>query len=174
MTQERHYLNSSDHPVAAIVKGIDRDVERGEDILMLGFSLVLLAPAFAPLLPPHILLPGMALMFALSSVMARRHFYRMRGRLSVSMTGLDGHEVSILRPVTDIFTEHPRHTLAEAFNPLKNLKRTGKSLLGGLLINPLWMPVFYMLGIQFNEEKQLGLLNKAVIAVERKIAPPPF
>lgn len=172
MTPEQDYLTQSDRPVAAIIKGIDRDVERGEDILMLGFSMVLLAPAFAPVAPPHILLPLMALVFALSATLARRNFYIMRRRLSVSMTQLEGYEQSMLRPVADIFSEHPTHTLAEAFNPLKNLKRTVKSVLGGILINPLWMPIFYMLGIQFNEEKQLGLLNKAIIGVERKIAPP--
>jgi len=165
------YLNQCDRSVAAVIKGIDRDVERGEDILMLGFSLVLLAPAFAPLLPPRVLLPLMALTFVFSATMARRNFYIMQRRLSLSMTQLEGHEQAMLRPVADIFVEHPQHTLAEAFNPLRNLNRTVKSALGGLLINPLWMPIFYMLGIQFAEEKQLGLLNKAVIAVERQIRP---
>lgn len=165
------YLNQCDRSVAAVIKGIDRDVERGEDILMLGFSLVLLAPAFAPVLPPRILLPLMALTFAFSAAMARRNFYIMQRRLSLSMLQLEGYEQAMLRPVAEIFIEHPRHTLAEAFNPLKNLNRTVKSALGGLLINPLWMPIFYMLGIQFAEEKQLGLLNKAVIAVEQQIRP---
>jgi hypothetical protein len=165
------YLNPFDRSVAAVIKGIDRDVARGEDILMLGFGLVLLAPIFAPLLPPRILLPLMALTFALSTTMARRHFHNMERRLSVSMILLEAYEQAMLRPVADIFVEHPRYTLAEAFNPLKNLNRTAKSVLGGFLINPLWMPIFYMLGIQFNEEKQLSLLNKAVIGVEQRIAP---
>jgi hypothetical protein len=38
------------------------------------------------------------------------------------------------------------------------------------MINPFWMPIFYMLGLQFAEEKQLGLLNKAVIKIEEKTA----
>lgn len=165
------YLNQFDRPVAAIVKGIDRDVERGEDILMLGFSLVLLAPVFAPLLPPKVLLPLMAFAFALSATLARRNFSNMHRRLSLSMQQLGEYEQAVLRPIADIFIEHPRHTLAEAFNPLKNLNRTVKSVLGGFLINPLWMPIFYVLGIQFNEEKQLSLLNRAIIGVEQKIAP---
>jgi hypothetical protein len=171
MSQEQDYLNPSEHPVAAIIKGIDRDVERGEDILMLGFSLVLLAPSFAPLLPPRVLLPLMALIFAISATLARRNFYGMQRRLAVSMGQLEGYDLAMLRPVADIFIEHPKYTLAEAFNPLKNLNRTGKSVLGGLLINPLWMPIFYTLGIQFGEEKQLGLLNKAIIGVEQRIIP---
>jgi len=61
--------------------------------------------------------------------------------------------------------------LAESFNPIKNLKRTGKSALGGLLINPLWMPIFYVMGMQIHEEKNLGVLNRAIIDVEQKIAP---
>lgn len=168
---KEHYFTQFDRSVTAVIKGIDRDVARGEDILMLGFSLVLLAPIFAPLLPPRILLPLMALTFALSATMARRHFHIMERRLSVSMILLEGYEQAMLRPVADIFVEHPSYTLAEAFNPLKNLNRTAKSVLGGFLINPLWMPIFYMLGIQFNEEKQLSLLNKAVIGVEQRIVP---
>lgn len=165
------YLNQFDRPVAAIVKGIDRDVERGEDILMLGFGLVLLAPAFAPLLKPQVLLPLMAFVFALSATWARRNFHDMQQRLALSMMHLEDYELAILSPIAEIFIEHPRHTLAEAFNPVKNLNRTGKSVLGGLLINPLWMPIFYTMGIQFAEERQLGLLNRAVMVVEQRIAP---
>jgi hypothetical protein len=64
------------------------------------------------------------------------------------------------------------HSLAESFNPLKNLKRTWKSALGGLLINPLWMPIFYVMGMQIIEEKNLGALNRAIIGVELKISSP--
>lgn len=165
------YLNQFDRPVVAIVKGIDRDVERGEDILMLGFGLVLLAPVFAQLLPPQVLLPLMAFAFALSATWARRNFHDMQRRLALSIIHLEDYELAILRPIAEIFIEHPRHTLAEAFNPVKNLNRTGKSVLGGLLINPLWMPIFYMMGIQFAEERQLSLLNRAVMVVEQRIAP---
>ncbi len=165
------YLNQCDRPVAAIVKGIDQDVERGEDILMLGFGLVLMAPIFAPLLAPKVLLPLMAFVFALTSTLARRNFHGIQRRLMLSMMQLEDHEMAILRPIVDIFIEYPRHTLTEAFNPAKNLNRTVKSILGGCLINPLWMPIFYMMGIQFSEEKQLSLLNQAVMAVERRLTP---
>jgi hypothetical protein len=37
-----------------------------------------------------------------------------------------------------------------------------------MMINPLWMPIFYALGLQFAEDKQLNLLNRAVIAAEEK------
>lgn len=46
--------------------------------------------------------------------------------------------------------------------------RTAKSVLGSVAINPFWMPIFYMLGLQIAEEKQLRLLNKAVISAEQK------
>ncbi|MGZ5532304.1 MAG: hypothetical protein ACXWEU_10645 [Methylomonas sp.] len=164
------YLSEFDRPVVAIVRGIDRDVERGEDILMLGFGLVLMAPILAPLLAPKVLLPLMALAFAISSTLARRNFGVMQQRLALSMMQLADHELAVLRPIADIFIEHPRHTLTEAFNPLKNPNRTVKSIVGGCLINPLWMPVFYMMGIQFIEEKQLSLLNRAVMAVESQIS----
>jgi hypothetical protein len=82
------------------------------------------------------------------------------------------HEKALLHPIAAVFADYPMDSLAESFNPLKNLKRTWKSALGGLLINPLWMPIFYMMGIQINEEKNLGILNKAIIGVELKISPP--
>lgn len=170
MAQDQAYLEQSGHPVVSIVKNLDRDVERGEDTLMLGYGLVLLAPAFAPLLPPAILLPLMAITFAASAIAARLHFYKMARKLSVAMAELKSPEAGLLKPVLEVFAMHPAQTLAVAFNPLKNLHRTGKSVLGGLMINPFWGPIFYMLGIQIGEEKQLIMLNKAVIDVEQKIA----
>ena len=53
MTKEKDYLKDAlDNDVSAIVKGIDRDVERGEDILMLGLGIVMLSSTFAPVAPP--------------------------------------------------------------------------------------------------------------------------
>lgn len=43
--------------------------------------------------------------------------------------------------------------------------------MGGILINPFWMPIFYVMGMQISEEKNLGLLNTAIIGVELKILP---
>lgn len=169
MRQQHSYLGLTHHPVISIVKSVDRDVERGEDILMLGYSLVLMAPLFAPLVPPRILLPFMALSFILSVCFARRNFHSIQRRLDTAILMTETQDLSVLRPITDIFKEHPQHTLTEGFNPLKNPLRTLKSFLGGILINPLWVPIFYTLGLQFAEDKQLHLLNKAVISVEDKI-----
>lgn len=169
MQQQPSYLGLTNHPVVSIVKGVDRDVERGEDILMLGYSAVLMASFFAPIAAPKILLPLMALSFIVSVCFARRNFHSIQRKLATAIIMLESQELSVLRPITDIFKEHPHHTLAESFNPLKNPMRTTKSLLGGLLINPFWMPIFYTLGMQFVEDKQLYLLNKAVISVEDKI-----
>ena len=79
-------------------------------------------------------------------------------------------DVSALRPITAVFAEHPKHTLSTGFNPLKNWLRTLKSFLGGLLINPFWMPIFYVLGLQILEEKQYQSLNQAVISAEDRTA----
>jgi len=87
-----------------------------------------------------------------------------------SMAQLEGHDKVILHPIAAVFTDCPMHSLAESFNPLKNLKRTWKSALGGILINPLWMPIFYVMGMQIIEEKNLGTLNRAIIGVEQKIS----
>jgi hypothetical protein len=175
MIQEKDYLKGQfDNAVFAILKGIDRDVERGEDMLMLGLGVVMLSSSFAPVVPPAILLPLVALVFAISAGFARLNYHKMERKLMESLEQLDGHDKAILHPIAAVFSEYPMHSLAASFNPLKNLKRTGKSTLGGLLINPLWMPIFYMMGMQINEEKNLGVLNKAIICVEQKISPTPF
>ncbi len=170
MSQHKEYLDSGRHPVVAIVAGVDKDVERGEDILMLGYSLVLMAPIFAPIAPPRVLLPLMAIAFVVSVCWARLNFLGIRDKLAQAITALPGFDLSLLQPINAIFAEHPKTTLTEAFNPLKNLMRTAKSILGAMMINPFWMPIFYVLGLQFAEEKQLGLLNKAVMLVEEKTA----
>ncbi|MGZ5050802.1 MAG: hypothetical protein ACXWF8_11500 [Methylobacter sp.] len=171
MTQEKDYLiNPFGNDVAAIVKAIDRDVERGEDVLMLGLGIVMLSSTFAPVLPPHILLPLVALTFAISSGIARKNYHNMQRKLLVSMANLEGRDKAMLHPIAEVFAENPMDSLTVSFNPLKNLKRTWKSALGGILINPLWMPIFYVMGMQIVEEKNLGLLNRAIIGVEQRIS----
>ena len=173
MTKEKSYLKHPiDNAVFDILKGIDRDVERGEDALMLGFCIVMLSSTFAPLAPPTIILPLVALTFAVSSGFARKNYHNMERKLLESMAQLEEHEKAILYPIAAVFVERPMCSLAESFNPFKNVKRTGKSALGGLLINPFWMPIFYVMGMQINEEKNLGVLNRAIIDVELKISPP--
>lgn len=167
MSRDRCYLNSDAHPAIAIVDGVDRDVERGEDILMLGYGFVLMAPIFAPIAPPKVLLPLMALAFVISVCAARHNFMAIRGKLARAVERSGDCDLSALRPINAVFSEHPRHSLSESFNPLKNLSRTAKSILGSMMINPLWMPIFYALGLQFAEEKQLTALNKAVITAEQ-------
>lgn len=66
MAQEKNYLKDPfANAVSEILKGIDRDVERGEDALMLGLGIVMLSSTFAPVAPPSILLPLVALTFCL-------------------------------------------------------------------------------------------------------------
>lgn len=172
MAKAKHYLETGDRNVSAIVKAVDHDVERGENILVLGYSSVLLGPVFAPVVPPIILLPLMALVFAASASIAHNHFQQIRWKLKNSLELLDGGRgVLLLKPLIDVCASYPSQTLTESFNPLKNLKRTFNSSVGGMLINPLWMPIFYMMGMQFNEEKSFTSLNQAVINVEKKIFP---
>lgn len=171
MAKTTHYLNQPcKNPVNAIVEGIDRDVERGEDILMLGLCIVMLSSTFAPVAPPHIILPLIALTFAITSSLARRNYHNMERKLRESLAQIEYSDKARLYPITAVFVEHPMPPLSESYNILKNLKRTLKSILGGMLINPLWMPIFYVMGIQIIEEKNLGVLNRAVINVEQKLA----
>jgi hypothetical protein len=173
MKQNGHYLQASfDNPVIAIVQGIDRDVEYGEDLLMLGLGIVMLSSTFAPVAPPTVLLPLVALTFAITVCLAHRNYRKMESKLFASMRQLNSQEITLLRPIAEVFLEVPADSLTESFNPAKNIKRTLKSALGGALINPLWMPIFYMMGIQINAEKHLISLNRAIIGVERKISPP--
>jgi len=172
MKPDCHYLHASfDNPVLAIVQGIDRDVEHGEDLLMLGLGIVMLSSTFAPVAPPTVLLPLVALTFAITAGCAHRNYRRMEHKLFASMTRLETHEIALLRPIAAVFIEVPAASLAASYNPVKNLKRTLKSALGGVLINPLWMPIFYMMGIQITAEKTLMSLNQAIIGVERRLCP---
>ncbi len=170
MSKQDTYLQESvESPVAAIVEAIDRDVERGEDILMFGFCVVMLSSTFAPIAPPTVILPLVALTFAISSGLARANYLRMEAKLNWAMAQLDGRDKMALQPIATVFKEHPMPPLVDSYNFFKNLRRTWKSVMGGILINPLWMPVFYVMGIQICEEKNLGILNKAVIHVEEKL-----
>jgi hypothetical protein len=170
VAREKDYLtNQFGNAVPAILKGIDHDVERGEDVLMLGLCIVILSSTLAPVASPSILLPLVALTFALSASFARINYRNMERKLLLSMAQLEVRDKIILHPIAAVFAEHPMHSLAESFNPLKNLQRTWKSALGGILINPLWMPIFYVMGMQIIEEKNLGILNRAIIGVEQKI-----
>ncbi len=171
MKQKHYFSDEKDRSVAAIVKGIDRDVEWGEDILMLGLGIVMLSSTFAPVAPPVVLLPLIALTFAITSSLARINYHRMERKLSDSMKYLDSYEQAKLRPICQVFVDQPMGSLRESYNPLKNLKRLGKSAIGGILINPLWVPIFYTMGVQIVEENNLGVLNRAVIRVEQRAKP---
>ena len=173
MRQANGYLiGRIDNTAAAVVTGIDRDVERGEDMLMLGLAIVMLSSTFAPVAPPYVLLPLVAFTFAVTVTRARNNYHDMQRKLLASMAYLESHEQAILHPIAAVFEELSVESLSDSFNPVKNLKRTIKSTLGGVLINPLWMPIFYFMGIQINEERNLIHLNRAIIGVERKIYPP--
>lgn len=172
MKHNQHYLTSPSHcTAAAVVKGIDRDVEWGEDILMLGLGIVMLSSTFAPIAPPTVLLPLVALTFAITSSLARVNYHNIERKLLASLEQLSSYEQSLLKPLCTVFAEQPMCSLAESYNPLKNPKRLAKSAIGGLLINPFWLPIFYTMGIQIVEENNLVVLNRAVIRVEQRVAP---
>ena len=173
MIKNKSYLNHPfENAIVDILKGIDRDVERGEDALILGLGVVMLSSTFAPIAPPTVILPLVALTFAVSASFARINYHKMERKLLASMAQLDRREKALLQPIAAVFVDNPMESLADSFNPLKNLKRTWKSVMGGILINPFWMPIFYVMGMQIIEEKNLGLLNTAIIGVELKISPP--
>ena len=95
----------------------------------------------------------------------------MQKRLSASIIQLNYQQRTVLSPIARVFVDFPMEPLEKSFNPLKNLKRTWKSVLGGIIMNPFWIPIFYMLGMQIGEEKNVYQLNKAIIGVEQKIKP---
>lgn len=172
MPKQIHYLidiDAVDDPVLAVLQGVDRDVARGEDILMLGFGIVMLSSTFAPIAPPTVILPFVALTFAISASCARHNYFCIEQKLLASMPLLELRQRRALHPISTVFAEHPMPSLADSFNLFKNLKRTWKSVLGGILINPFWMPIFYVMGMQIDEEKNLICLNKAVIQLENQL-----
>ncbi|MGR9045395.1 MAG: hypothetical protein ACU83N_08870 [Gammaproteobacteria bacterium] len=171
MTESNGYLKVQiENAVSDIIEGVDRDVERGEDILMLGFGIVMMSTFFVPVAPPSVLLPLVALTFAFSAGFARKNYHNIERKLSEALDRLEGRQKNALTPIAAVFSEHPVTPLTESFNPFKNLKRTGKSALGGFLINPLWMPIFYMMGMQICEEKKLVQLNKAIDEIEQRMS----
>ena len=175
MTNDHGYLIAPfDNPVSAILEGIDRDVERGEDALMLGLGLVMLSSIFASIAPPTVLLPIVAVIFACSAGYARINYHRMEHKLTASIAALDYHDMAKLKAIVNVFKQYPMPSLIDSLNPAKNLVRTWKSALGGLLINPFWMPIFYMMGMQIKEEANLGVLIQAIIEVEKKLATIPI
>lgn len=165
----KSYLDFAEQPADSIAKAVDQDVEHGENLLMLGYSLVMMAPLFAPVMPPKVLLPLMALAFIWSVCAARFNFQNIHRKLQAAYSACHQQDVAYLRPIIQVFEVYPQYSLTVGFNPLKNPLRPLKSLLGGLLVNPLWMPIFYLLGLQFVEDKQLHQLNKAVLAAESNV-----
>jgi hypothetical protein len=171
MKQNDYFSGRAQFTAAAVVKAIDRDVEWGEDILMLGLGIVMLSSTFAPVAPPTVILPMVALVFAITSSLARMNYHNMERKLLASLAQLSSYEQALLRPICKVFEDQPMESLAESYNPFKNLKRLAKSAIGGILINPFWLPIFYTMGIQIVEENNLGVLNRAVIRVEQRVAP---
>jgi len=160
-----YWDGQKDQSIAAIVAAIDRDVEQGEDILMAGFGVVMLSSTFAPVAPPTVILPLVALAFAVSASLARINYLRMEVKLKATMAQMAGHDQAVLRPIASIFAKNKVPPLADSFNLVKNLRRTWKSVFGGIVINPLWMPIIYTMCLQIYEEKNLISLNKAVQGV---------
>lgn len=170
MNVQHAYLNEpSDDAVLLIIHAIDRDVERGEDILMLGLGSVMLSSTFAVVVPPFVLLPLVALAFALSGGFARKNYHAMEFKLDKALKLVSAHQRQVLLPIAEVFSAYPEPPLVDSFNPLLNLSRTWKCVLGGILINPFWMPIFYMMGIQIVEDKKLCLLNRAIVGIEQKL-----
>lgn len=166
MTQSN---STFDPTVITFIEDLDRDVEHGENIIFLGLAIAMMLPIFAPIAPPHILLPLIAITFALSASFARINYHKMQHKLTQHTQYYKYHGFSVLLPIQKIFQQYPMPELAESFNPLKNINRTWKSALGGLLINPYWFPIFYVMGMHILEDKNLGLLNHAVIDVEKRL-----
>ena len=131
----------------------------------------MLSSTFAPIAPPTVILPIVAVIFACSAGYARINYHRMEHKLSASMAAIDYHDMAKLKAIANVFKQYPMPSLIDSLNPAKNLVRTWKSVLGGILINPFWMPIFYMMGIQIKEEANLGVLAQVIIEVEHKLYP---
>ena len=171
MAEKKSYLvyPYNDTVVNDIVKGIDQDLEKSEKILMFGLSFGMFSSLLAPMAPPTVLLLLVALNFIITSSWAHINYHRMEIRFFESTKRLSFQQKAQLNPIAHVFESRTVDPLVDEFNPLKKLKRTWKSVMGGLIMNPLWIPIFYALGIQIGEEKNVYELNKAIIGVEGQL-----
>jgi len=167
--EEDDYLHHAHRPLKAVLIGLDKDVERSQKLIMQGYMMVMGAPLLAPVMPPHWLLPLMALIFILAVTFTRQNFLLMQVRLRNSLRFCNEQETQILQPVIRQFLNYDFNSLTTEFNPIKNFSRLLKSLLGSLLINPLWLPIFYGMGVHIREDKFVFLQHKSIVEVQNII-----
>ena len=146
-----------------LVIELENRVHRGEGILTFGLAVGMFSSLLAPMLPPVILLPALSIAFALTTILANTNYNQMQLRVNSMIMSLDWDQRQKIQPVMGVFRECPVNNLVDSFNPFKNLKRTWKCLLGGILMNPLWIPIFYTLAMHISEEKNLIILGQAVM-----------
>ncbi len=152
--------------VENILLSLDRDVSRSESILMFGLASGMFSSLLAPVAPPVVLLPGVALIFIVTTILAHKNYKNMQKQFTYAMHRLDYKQVRVIDPLILVFKKSPVQDLGDGFNPLKNLQRTWKSVLGGIFMNPLWMPIFYVMGMHINEEKKVIVLHQAIRQLE--------
>ena len=152
-----------------ILKSLDNDVAKSEDILMLGLATAMFSSLIAPIAPPFVLLPAVAFVFAVTTILANNNYRKMQKQFTTAMHQLDYQQVRVVEPLIKVFKESPVQDLGDGFNPLKNLMRTWKSVLGGIVMNPLWMPIFYVMGMHISEEKRVIVLNQVIRELETSI-----
>lgn len=170
MNRSAETLSHHSSDIVDFIAEIDKDVERGEDIVMAGLCLVMMSTFFAPVAPPPVLLPIVAVVFAISASLANLNYRKIERKIIESAPTINESERAFMLPIQRILKEFPSEPLSLAFNPLRNIKRCVKSAIGGLLINPLWMPIFYMMGMQINEEKKLIVLNRTIQNMMQKLS----
>ncbi len=170
MFKKNAVQNCSYQPdVNNILKSLDNDVAKSEDILMLGLATAMFSSLIAPVAPPFVLLPAVAFVFAVTTILANNNYRRMQKQFTTAMQQLDYQQVRVVEPLIKVFKESPVQDLGDGFNPLKNLMRTWKSVLGGIVMNPLWMPIFYVMGMHISEEKRVIGLNQVIRELETSI-----
>ena len=149
-----------------LIRELDRKIERGEDILMFGLAMGMFSSLLAPALSPGVLLPALSISFAITTTLANKNYREIHVKLNALIQFLEWDQRQKLQPLLSVFRECPGNNIADEFNPLKNLKRTWKCLLGGVIMNPLWIPIFYTMGMHIREEKNLVVLNEALMKIE--------
>ena len=149
-----------------LVKELETRVQKGEGILTFGLAVGMFSSLLAPMLSPAILLPALSIAFAVTTILANTNYNQMQLCVNSMIMSLDWDQRQKIQPVMGVFRECPVNNLVDSFNPFKNLKRTWKCLLGGILMNPLWIPIFYTLAMHISEEKNLITLSKAVMKLD--------
>ena len=90
MIKKKHIDEYTYKPnVDNILKSLDKDIHKSENILMYGLGAGMFSSLLAPIAPPNVLLPCVALIFVLTTTLANKNYKNMQRQFITAMRQLD-------------------------------------------------------------------------------------